>query len=126
MRLVSTLISLGILGLVAAFLIGLAAFSHYGKDLPDYSYLKDYQPPTLSRIYADDGRMMAVVAEEQRVFVPYAAVPQRVIDAFLAAEDADFFKHNGVDYWGIVRAVLVNLQNVGRDRHPMGASTITQ
>jgi penicillin-binding protein 1A len=101
-------------------------FAHYSKDLPDYTYLKDYQPPTLSRIYADDGRMMAVVAEEQRIFVPIEAIPKRVIDAFLSAEDADFYQHGGVDYSGIARAIFVNLQNVGHDRHPMGASTITQ
>ena len=126
MRLLSSLISLGLLviGLVAVLVV--AVFSHYSKDLPDYSYLKDYQPPTLSRIYADDGRMMAVVAEEQRIFVPINAIPKRVIDAFLSAEDADFYQHGGVDYMGILRAVFVNLHNVGRDRHPMGASTITQ
>jgi len=107
---------------VAALLI----FNHYSKDLPDYSYLKDYQPPILSRIYADDGRMMATIAAEQRVFVPIKAIPKRVIDAFLSAEDQDFYQHNGVDYSGIIRAVFVNLENLGRDRHPMGASTITQ
>jgi penicillin-binding protein 1A len=107
---------------VAVFVL----FSYYSKDLPDYSYLKDYQPPILTRIYADDGRMMATIAEEQRIFVPIKAIPKRVIDAFLSAEDEDFYKHGGVDFSGIARAMLINLQNVGRDRHPMGASTITQ
>lgn len=126
MRLLSALLSLGllVLGLGAVLMAGV--FSHYSKDLPDYDYLKDYQPPTLSRIYADDGRMMAVVAEEQRLFVPIEAIPKRVINAFLSAEDSEFYTHGGVDYAGIARAVLINLQNVGRERHPMGASTITQ
>ncbi|MGB9153923.1 MAG: penicillin-binding protein 1A, partial [Alphaproteobacteria bacterium] len=126
MRLFSALLSLGLLviGLGAVLVVGV--FAHYSKDLPDYTYLKDYQPPTLSRIYADDGRMMAVVASEQRLFVPINDIPKRVIDAFLSAEDADFYQHGGVDYEGIVRAIAVNLQNVGRERHPMGASTITQ
>ncbi|MDR3425573.1 MAG: penicillin-binding protein 1A [Alphaproteobacteria bacterium] len=126
MRLLSSLLSLFLLvaGLGAVLLA--AAFSHYSKDLPDYAYLKDYQPPTLSRIYADDGRMMAVVASEQRLFVPINAIPKRAVDAFLSAEDSDFYQHGGVDYMGILRAVFVNLQNMGRDRHPMGASTITQ
>ncbi len=126
MRLISALLSLGLLA-VALCAVGVAAvFSHYGKDLPKYDYLKDYQPPTLSRIYADDGRMMAVVAAEQRLFVPMKAIPKRVIDAFLSAEDAEFYNHKGLDYFGIVRAAIVNVQNMGTDKHPMGASTITQ
>ncbi len=112
--------------------MGLAAvgvfmlFSYYSKDLPDYSYLKDYQPPTLTRIYADDGRMMATIAAEQRIFVPIKAIPKRVIDAFLSAEDEDFYQHGGVDFFGIIRATMINIENLGRDRHPNGASTITQ
>ena len=126
MRLLSALFTLGLVLLLAGTIAVIGLFRHYGKDLPEYSYLKDYQPPTLSRIYADDGRMMATIAEEQRVFVPIKAIPKRVIDAFLSAEDQDFYSHNGVDYSGILRAALINLQNIGRDRHPMGASTITQ
>ena len=126
MRFLSALISFGLLvfGLAAILLVGL--FTHYSKDLPDYSYLKDYQPPTLTRVYADDGRMMATIAEEQRIFVPINAIPKRVISAFLSAEDQDFYHHGGVDYEGILRALIINAQNVGRDRHPNGASTITQ
>jgi len=126
MRFLSALFTLALLLVVAGGIAIVTLFSHYGKDLPDYSYLKDYQPPTLSRIYADDGRMMATIAEEQRVFVPIKAIPKRVIEAFLSAEDQDFYHHNGVDYSGIARAIFINLQNLGRDRHPMGASTITQ
>ena len=114
------------LGLAVAALAALLVFQHYSKDLPDYSYLKDYQPPTLTRVYADDGRMMATIAAEHRIFVPFTAIPKRVIGAFLSAEDQDFYQHGGVDFTGIVRAALTNLQNVGRDRRPMGASTITQ
>lgn len=126
MRLLSALFTLGLLLVAGGTIVVIGLFNHYNKDLPDYSYLQDYQPPTLSRIYADDGRMMATIAEEQRIFVPIKAIPKRVIDAFLSAEDQDFYQHNGVDYAGIARAIFVNLQNLGRDRHPMGASTITQ
>jgi penicillin-binding protein 1A len=126
MRLISALLSVIMLLIGAGAVTIVLVFSHYSKDLPDYSYLKDYRPPILSRIYADDGRMMATIAAEQRIFVPIKAVPRRVISAFLAAEDQDFYQHNGVDYTGIVRAALVNFENIGRDRHPMGASTITQ
>ncbi len=126
MRLLAALFSflflLAVTGAVALFLL----FQHYAHDLPDYGYLKDYQPPILTRIYADDGRMMATIAAEQRVFVPIKAIPPRVSGAFLSAEDQGFYAHAGVDVFGIARAALTNLQNVGRDRRPMGASTITQ
>lgn len=126
MRWLSALFSLGLLLLGIAAMSGAIIINHYSKDLPDYSYLKDYQPPILSRIYADDGRMMATIAAEQRIFVPINAIPKRVINAFLSAEDQDFYKHGGVDFTGIARAIFANIQNVGRGRRPEGASTITQ
>ncbi|MGE4352338.1 MAG: transglycosylase domain-containing protein, partial [Bdellovibrionales bacterium] len=118
----SFLFMAGLSAIAALYLL----FQHYSHDLPDYAYLKDYQPPTLTRIYADDGRMMATIAAEQRIFVPITSIPKRVSGAFLSAEDQNFYQHAGVDVFGIVRAALTNLQNVGRDRRPMGASTITQ
>ncbi len=126
MRFLSALFSfmflLGLSGLAVLFLL----FQHYSKDLPDYSYLKDYHPPTLTRFYADDGRMLATIAAEQRIFVPISVVPKLVKSAFLSAEDHTFYKHQGVDVFGIARAALTNLRNVGRSRRPVGASTITQ
>src|SRR5579863_4632654 len=114
MRLLSHLFSLGLLLLGIAAVSGVLVYDHYSHDLPDYSYLVDYQPPVLSRIYADDGRMMATVAAEQRIFVPISAIPQRVKDAFLSAEDQDFYRHGGVDYSGILRAALDNVRNMAR------------
>src|SRR5580698_109574 len=118
MRWLFHLLSIGFFLLAGAIVTVLLIFNHYSQDLPDYSYLKDYQPPTLSRIYADDGRMMATIAAEQRVFVPIKVIPKRVIAAFLSAEDEDFYQHSGIDYGGIARAALVNIENLGRDRHP--------
>ncbi len=126
MRWIAGFFSLLFLGLIGAGVIVLLVIQHYGRDLPDSSYLKDYRPPTLTRIYADDGRMMATIAAEQRIFVPLRAIPKRVIGAFLSAEDQHFYEHNGVDTQGILRAVLTNLQNLGKSRRPVGASTITQ
>ncbi len=126
MRFLAALLSFVLFLLVVGALGVAALVSHYSQDLPDYAYLKDYQPSTLSRIYADDGRMMAVVAEEQRLFVPIEAIPPRLINAFLSAEDSDFYHHGGIDYMGIARAGIVDVMNLGRDKHPMGASTITQ
>src|ERR1700761_5685804 len=100
MRFLSTLFTLGFLCLGLAVMGAVLVYDHYSRDLPDYSYLKDYQPPILTRVYADDGRMMATIAAEQRIFVPMNAIPKRVIDAFLSAEDQDFYSHGGVDFGG--------------------------
>jgi penicillin-binding protein 1A len=98
----------------------------YSAGLPDYRQLADYQPPTVTRVHAGDGRLLAEFAHEKRVFVPVEAIPRRVIQAFLAAEDKNFYSHPGVDPLSIVRAVITNLDRFMDDRRPVGASTITQ
>ena len=98
----------------------------YGNDLPDYRQLANYQPPTVTRIHAGDGRLLAEYAQENRVFVPIEAMPERLIQAFLAAEDKNFYSHFGLDPSGILRAVVTNIQQIGQNRRPVGASTITQ
>jgi penicillin-binding protein 1A len=95
------------------------------RDLPDYESLAKYEPPVMTRIHAHDGTLIAEYARERRIFVPINVVPKLVIAAFLSAEDKRFYEHGGLDFTGIVRAVLNNLQNYGR-RRPEGASTITQ
>ncbi len=99
---------------------------HYGRGLPDYQQLAHYEPPTVTRVHAGDGRLLVEYATEKRVFVPIGAIPRRVIYAFLAAEDKNFYTHSGVDFLSIVRAAVTNLINVARNRRPVGASTITQ
>ncbi|WP_142849720.1 penicillin-binding protein 1A [Telmatospirillum sp. J64-1] len=99
---------------------------HFGRDLPDYQQLAHYEPPVTTRVYAGDGRLVAEYASEKRTFVPISAMPQRVTNAFMSAEDKNFYRHPGVDWTGIARAVIVNLRNLGGDRRPVGASTITQ
>lgn len=99
---------------------------HYDGDLPDYRQLASYEPPTLTRIHAGDGRLLAEYAREKRVFVPIEAIPERLKQAFIAAEDKNFYSHPGIDLWGIGRAVVSNLERLGSDRRPEGASTITQ
>ncbi|MGH6945233.1 MAG: penicillin-binding protein 1A [Geminicoccaceae bacterium] len=98
----------------------------YGQGLPDYRQLADYQPPTVTRIHAADGRLLAEYAAEKRVFVPIEAIPKRVIQAFLAAEDKNFYSHPGIDVLSIVRAAVTNIGRLWEDRRPVGASTITQ
>ncbi len=100
--------------------------SRYGADLPDYQQLANYDPPIVTRVLAGDGRLLAEFAIEKRVFVPIRAIPKNVINAFLSAEDKTFYTHPGIDLPGIVKAALINAANMGKDRRPVGASTITQ
>ena len=104
----------------------LYAFYHYGRDLPEYDQLADYEPPIVSRVYAGDGRLLVEFATENRVFVPIEVIPGRVIKAFIAAEDQNFYTHNGVDLQAIARAVVTNVKHYVEGRRPVGASTITQ
>jgi penicillin-binding protein 1A len=112
------------------FVVGVAAASgllwHYSKDLPDYSQLQDYEPPVMTRVHAADGSLVAEYARERRLYIPIQAVPKLVINAFLAAEDKNFYEHGGLDFFGIARAAVNYAQNFGSNRHPQGASTITQ
>jgi penicillin-binding protein 1A len=112
------------------FLVGVAgvagAIWHFSKDLPDYSQLQDYEPPVMTRVHAVDGSLLGEYAKERRLYLPIQAVPKLVINAFLAAEDKNFYEHGGVDYSGMARAALLYLQNYGSNRRPQGASTITQ
>jgi len=112
------------------FLVGVAGVAgmmwHYSKDLPDYSQLQDYEPPVMTRVHATDGSLVAEYARERRLYLPIQAVPRRVINAFLSAEDKNFYEHGGLDFNGIARAGLLFIQNYGSSRRPQGASTITQ
>jgi len=112
------------------FLIGVAAAAgmmwHFSKDLPDYSQLQDYEPPVMTRVHASDGALVAEYATQRRLYIPIQAVPKLVINAFLAAEDKNFYDHGGLDFAGIARAGMIYFQNYGSNRRPQGASTITQ
>ncbi|WP_025861457.1 penicillin-binding protein 1A [Acetobacter papayae] len=94
-------------------------------DLPTVEGLRSYQPPVMSRLYAQDDQLVAELANERRIFVPYTAIPDKVKNAFIAAEDQKFWTHNGVDPAAILRAGLTDLTR-GKGRRPIGASTITQ
>jgi penicillin-binding protein 1A len=112
------------------FVVGVATAAgllwHFSKDLPDYSQLQDYEPPVMTRVHGADGSLVAEYARERRLYIPIQAVPKLVINAFLAAEDKNFYEHGGLDFTGIARAGIVYLQNYGSSRRPQGASTITQ
>jgi penicillin-binding protein 1A len=112
------------------FLVAVGAVAgaiwHFSKDLPDYSQLQDYEPPVMTRVHAADGSLLGEYAKERRLYLPIQAVPKLVINAFLAAEDKNFYEHGGIDYSGMARAALLYAQNYGSNRRPQGASTITQ
>src|SRR5215471_3885083 len=112
------------------FLVGVAGAAgllwHFSKDLPDYSQLQDYEPPVMTRVHAADGSLVAEYAKERRLYIPIQAVPKLVLNAFVAAEDKNFYEHAGLDFQGIMRAGLLYVQNIGTSRRPQGASTITQ
>lgn len=97
-----------------------------GKDLPDYTALKKYEPPVMTRVHAADGQLMAEYAKERRLFLPIQAIPDVIKEAYISAEDKNFYSHIGVDPEGIARAALLYAQNFGSGRRPQGASTITQ
>ncbi len=111
---------------VFLFLAGSAGVAYFlwtiSKDLPDYDKLANYKPPVITRVHASDGRLIAEFAKERRIYVPVQTMPKLVINAFLAAEDQNFYEHNGVDFRGILRAVYNNITK----RKKEGASTITQ
>jgi penicillin-binding protein 1A len=112
------------------FLVGVAVVAgavwHFSKDLPDYSQLQDYEPPVMTRVHAADGALLGEYSKERRLYLPIQAVPKLVINAFLAAEDKNFYEHGGIDFSGMARAAVLFVENFGSNRRPQGASTITQ
>ncbi len=98
----------------------------YSNDLPDYKFLKNYKPAVSSKVYSGDGELVADFSKEKRVFVPFNSIPKNVINAFLSAEDKNFFSHPGVDARGVLRATINNISNIVSSKRLEGASTITQ
>ena len=98
----------------------------YSNKLPDYKFLKNYKPSVSSKLYSGGGELVSDFSSEKRIFVPYNAIPKKVIHAFLSAEDKNFFSHPGVDARGIIRAILRNISNIIYAKRLEGASTITQ
>ena len=122
----ATLFALTFVLVIAAAGGAIFVFYKYGRDLPAYAQLADYKPPTMTRVHAGDGRLLTEYAEQPRVFVPVSAVPQLVINAFLAAEDKNFYTHPGVDVRATVRVAITNMRDMGKSLRLKGASTISQ
>ena len=116
------LLSISLLTVIVIFVI-LWTFSN---NIPDYKFLKNYKPPVSSKMYSGNGELVADFSKEKRIFVPYSAIPSNVINAFLSAEDKNFFTHPGVDAKGVLRATFNNITNIMTSKRLEGASTITQ
>lgn len=126
LKLLSYLASMALFVLII-LIIGLTyGMTKINITIPDYRQLETYEPPVTTRLFAGDGQVMMEYAAEKRLFVPIEKIPDKVKHAFIAAEDKHFYTHSGIDYIGIVRAVLGNLKKIGTGRRPAGASTITQ
>lgn len=108
-----------ILGAVSAMLV----YSYFSQDLPSIDALKNYRPKTVTFFYSDDGRIIGEYSHERRIVVPLAKIPKHVRHAFIAAEDANFYHHKGIDLVSIARAFVKNLE---AGRIVQGGSTITQ
>jgi penicillin-binding protein 1A len=108
---------------VAAGVAGGGAYFYFTRDLPKISTLKDYSPPIITTVYSDDNRKIAEFYRERRIVVPISKIPKILIDAFVAAEDARFYEHEGIDLFGIARAFVKNIE---AGSIVQGGSTITQ
>ncbi len=115
-----------IIFLLTCLFFAFSTLWYFSIGLPDYKKLSNYQPPISSRVYSNDGKLIAEYAIEKRLFIPIESIPKKVINAFLSAEDKNFFKHPGIDAKGILRALVKNLKNIKDNRRLEGASTITQ
>jgi penicillin-binding protein 1A len=116
------LFSVGAIALVLGAVAGGYFYWQYSRDLPDHAQLANYEPAVTTRVHSSDGSLLAEYSRERRLYLPIQAVPKLVIDAFLSAEDKNFYKHNGIDPEGVVRAAVNNF----RSGKKQGASTITQ
>jgi len=126
LRLFGFLFTAGVIVFLAV--AGVAAYIlwQFSQDLPDYEALANYEPKVMTRLHANDGRLIAEYAREERLYVPVETVPDVAVNAFLSAEDKNFFEHGGIDLPAIMRAVVTNIRNYMNNRRLVGASTITQ
>lgn len=126
-RTVSTLIAAFMFLILILVTMGFFMFKRFSENLPDYEQLKNYNPMITTRLYAADGSLISEFSKEKRIFVPIDTIPKNLINAFLAAEDSNFYKHSGIDPLAIFRTSIRNLFSVVKGDPSMGgASTITQ
>ena len=120
-----TLKTIILTSLIILFLV-FSTLWYFSSGLPNYKKLSDYSPPISSRVYSENGKLIAEYALEKRLFIPFESIPEQVINAFLSAEDKNFFNHPGIDAKGIIRASIKNFSNILNNKRLEGASTITK
>ena len=126
MRLFKTILVVLLTFLILFSIIVFTTLWTFSTNIPDYKFLKNYKPPVSSKVYSGNGELVADFSKEKRIFVPYNSIPNNVINAFLSAEDKNFFSHPGVDAKGVLRAIFNNIKNIMTSKRLEGASTITQ
>lgn len=119
-RIILVIVAL-VAALAALALVG--AYFYIDSNLPKVETLADYRPPIVTRVFADDGTQVAEFSRERRILVPISRMPKRLTQAFVAAEDANFYQHSGIDFISILRASIKNIMAGGIVQ---GGSTITQ
>jgi len=126
MRVVQWMFATAFLGLLLGAIAVAMVIQHFSADLPSTDQLSNYNPAVVTRLYAADGKLMAEYAKQKRFFLPLSAIPQKVQQAFISAEDKNFYSHQGVDIMGTARAIRNNVLNIGKGHSMAGGSTITQ
>jgi len=123
MRMFPLILKAGLAMLVLSLFVAVGGYFYFSSNLPELNKLSAYQPPLVSRIYNTDGELVAEFADEHRILTPFEDIPERLRNAFLAAEDQQFYEHPGINPARILSAALANL----RAGHAVqGGSTITQ
>ena len=128
LRLIGWLFGFGVFCALGAVAVAAVYLNQLNATLPDYTVLKDYQPPVTTRVHAADGTLLAEYARERRLFQPIETIPPLIINAFISAEDKDFYTHSGIAVDGVIRALRDNVMARidGNDSIQGGGSTITQ
>jgi penicillin-binding protein 1A len=125
-KILKFIISTSVYGLILLSTIIISLIVLYSRELPDYDKLYEYKPSTVTRLYAANGQLIEEYATEHRIFIPFNAIPKNVVNAFLAAEDSNYYNHQGIDFKGISRALVQNITNLKKNKSLVGGSTITQ
>ena len=125
-RIINIIVLLSFLALITISVGIIAIFWKYSASIPNYSILKDYDPPVTSRVFSSDGKLLDEFSIEERLFTPIDQIPSKLINAFLSSEDKNFYRHRGLDFISILQAVFINISNLNSNKRLVGASTITQ
>ena len=119
-------IIIGFMLLLLSSIAIIAVFWKYSSSIPDYSALKEYDPPVTTRVFSSDGKLLDEFSVEERLFVPINQIPKKLVFAFISAEDKNFYNHQGIDIFSIIKAIFINIKNINSNKRLVGASTITQ